>query len=257
MSIVATSSVRRQSGMTMIETMITLAVVAPLVIAFSSMMASYSKSATSAHEEIGAVGESQRILRAISAELSTSTTNIGHGLPMNPMLPHSESGSSLYLSNLHYCRSMMGWGPAMNSNHDTRERDGNESWYPEWSSRRFYIYATYEPFDTIEYQKVRTPVGFLASEAIMVDNVLTSWSGQRKITRTPDGKVFLVLRDTTGNSERRVVLGHGAEDLTFHLNQDRHIIVRLTLRVKTSENPNEAPVLRTSQITIKPRSGLN
>jgi Flp pilus assembly pilin Flp len=248
---------RHDQGVTMIETMLILASIAPLLIAFSSMMGSYSNSATNAHEQVTAVGESQRILRAITAELVTSCSEIGHGLPTGPSLPHSESQSGTYQSNAHYCQSLLGEQPTMGSLHNTLARNGTEHWYPEWNARRFYIYASNEAFDTIQYQKVRTPLGALQQAISLGDNLQTQWSKMRKIELTPEGEVLLIVRGAVGALDRRVVLGHNAKSLKFHLKTDRHILVRLTMGPSTADPNTNSGAIRTAQITIKPRSGLN
>lgn len=246
---------RRDAGTSLIEMLLVIASFAPVAIAFGTLMDSYSDSASLAHRQVDAIAESQRILRAIAAELTTGSTTIGHAVPGGTPLPHGESAAQTTQDNAFYCRDAYGWTPPMDHLHETESRDGYEHWTPEWASRKFYIYATFAPFDTIEYQKIRTPVGALGDQAIVGDNILNPWSRPRKILRDGEGNVLLIVQGLPGEPESRVVLGRNAEDLKFHLNPDRHLVVRLVVR-GGSARPGVPPLLRMSQITIRPRTSL-
>ena len=147
---------RAQSGTTILEVTVFVAVIAPVMVALAATVSVFGSTTQASQHRATAVSQNQRILQKIIAELSMTTTKRDHVLTGGALTPQYEAFSPGQ-SNSAYNYLASGVAPAMDTTHDTFERDQNEYWHPEWDKRRYYIYKTYESFDTIEFQKVRTP----------------------------------------------------------------------------------------------------
>ena len=250
---------RKQSGTTLVEVAIFTMIIAPMLVALATTVTVFQSSADSGRHLSQAAGENKRILDRIGTELLQTTTRRDHPDVGVPELPQTET-ETLAEVNSAYEYPVLPIGFL----HETMARDQAEFWHPEVNTRRFYIYATYQPFDTIEYQKVRTPLDGAGMGTFIAgpNQVNQPWSTSRKIFLEGDRVLLRVRRDGGGPEEfETVVLGTHVESLKFHLNQDGHIIVRLT--TVSGNPPDAAPggaskdgVRVTNQIVVAPRNAL-
>lgn len=243
---------KNQKGFTLVETAVFLMLSVPLLVSLASTVGVFSKSTTSGHHRANINAENHRILQRIASELMQTCTRIDHALAGNSARPQAEVFGAGTTNTAYDYVDYEALHP-MDMLHEVAERDGNDSWRLPSPLRKFYIYATYTPFDTIEYQKVNTPDD-MSHVNTAAGTVVQPWSPRRKIFLM-DGTVYLRALDAGGNT-KSVVLGTGVASLKFHMNVDGHIIVRLTtVSGKIGNGASEGAKL-TSQITINPRNGL-
>lgn len=247
---------KAQRGVTMLEVAIFTAVMAPLMIALATTVTVFSSSATQGHHQTQATAQNERIIQLITAELMQGSTRLDHYVPATMPRPHPTIGPDLSTTNHFYDFVAAGASPFMDTLHETQTRDANEYWHTPVSTRRFYIYGTYAAFDTIEFQKVRTPLDDMSHVNTGAGTVSQPWSAPRKIF-LEDGQVL--LRVQTPGGARTRVLGTNVESLAFHLNADGHVLIQLVTfsgpAGGAAADPRGARV--SSQVTVAPRNSLS
>lgn len=236
---------RPDRGMTLVEIAVFVLVATPLVIALASTVGVFTSSAEAQHDRTAVNAQNHKILQKIVGELTQTSTQIDHPVAGAAARPQPETFAA-GTANEAYDRDVAGGAHDVDTLHEVAERDGFDAWHSEDASRRFYIYGTFEPFDTIEYQKVLMPAD-LSNVDPTAQTVEQPWSPRRKILLL-DGDVVLRAEDGSGGT-RSLVLGKDVEDLTFHLNADGQIIIRLTT--------TSGAARLTTQVTVQPRNGLS
>ncbi len=246
-----------ESGLTIVEIAVFTTVAVPLLIALSNTVSVFSTSTRAAHHRANAASANQRVLQRIVGEVLQTTTRIDHPLALAHPQPHPMPLSPGAVNPAY--DYVPGTGcHELDELHEVYERDDNETWHPVNPLRRFYIYATYEPFDTFEFQKILTPEDGSYINAAQ-GSVAQPWSRRRKIF-LQKGEVLLRIEDPSEpTGARTLTLGSGVEKLSFHLNADGHVLVTLvTSSGRGNEGGGAADGRRVvSQTTINPRNGLN
>ena len=289
---------RAEAGVSLVEMSVFLMVMVPLMVAMTSTVKVFTESTAAGHHRTAATTSAQTVLQRITAELSLTSSRIDHPLLGYSNRPHDPT-QGIEISNSSYNVINGGTLPVVGEMFDTFARDGTEYFHPltdvvpgtggfgldpvrVYANRRLFIYRTYEPFDTIEFQKVRTPRDQM--NHISGGSVSQPWSARRKIF-LEGGRVLLrvdlgdPLTTLSTGPFRTAELGNGVEKLEFHLNQAGHIIVRISsasgevlrdpegaasLPPPTATSPyanatGHAPWLgarSVSQVVINPRNGL-
>jgi hypothetical protein len=212
----------RAAGLSLVEMSVFLGLVSPALVALLAATLSFTRSSEAAHQRVSANASAHRILHRIAAELAATATAVDHVVPPGHMRPHDATQPAS--ANHWYDWSPGGGSHPLDELHDTEDRDGIESWHPVVPTRRLRIYGTYVPFDTIEYQKVRSPADQSHID-LALGTVEQPWGGRRKIFLQGD-RVLLRAEQPQGGTRTRE-LGSRVRKLEFHLNPDGHIVVRL------------------------------
>ena len=246
-----------ERGTTLLEVTVMLMAITPILLMLGSSVMTFTSAAEYSNRHSDILGESQNILRAIVSELMMGSTQITHPVDRTAYTaPHpAMSGATGYDENPLYCEDETGYQPLMSDLHATYGRDSVEHWYSGWNRRRFYIYGTYMPFDTLEYQRIKTPTGSIDALGLSTGNVRPSWSDPRKIL-LEDGKVVIKTPNPSSTEPQEVILGRGVDELSFHLNAENHIVVQLVM-ASPGKAEESIDIVRVFQVTIKPRSRLN
>jgi type II secretory pathway pseudopilin PulG len=212
---------RSDAGLTAVEMMVAAAVMGGVLVVLGQSMGSFSSATRAKHHRAQALEQSRLILDGIANELVQTTSDINHAVESPLSLPLNAAGPGVAHPAYNFPLQDVG---TLNSSF---ERDGVEYWHPPHPERRFFIYSTFEPFDTIEYQTVRLNSGGGIATFMTTDGELTTpWSPARKIFLR-DGQVVLRIRrdPDDANDFEDIVLGTNAVDLDFHFDADGNFIV--------------------------------
>ncbi|MEZ6196275.1 MAG: hypothetical protein R3F20_11210 [Planctomycetota bacterium] len=244
------SGLRRQRGMSLVETMGVCIITAGMMVFLAKTTVLYSDQTTSSIHRDAALKEARAILDVASRELCQTTSQRDHEEPAGLTLPlPSDTDPDTLNEAYNYPPVSVGLL------HETRDRDGTEYWHADTTTRRFFIYATYEAFDTIEYSRVAMPQGaedaaaFLAGAAGELE---IPWTRPKKILRVGDQVVLRSLRSEDPNDFEETVLGTGVTRLEFHLDAEGRfeILVETRSGEETEQGMGDANGARASESLV-------
>jgi hypothetical protein len=237
--------------MTLVEVAVFAGIFVPAMVALLSVLGTFSASTAAAHHRTNVNANCQKVLQRIASELSQTSTKVDHAVPATQTRPQAEHDFQ-GVENRWY-----DYAPTLGTHtcdwvHNTMERDGSEDWHPSLPTRRMYIYRTYEPFDTIEFQKIQTTD--MSNVNVASGTVNQPWSPRRKIF-LQGGEVILRV-DKGGGDVESVVLGREVSALRFHLNADGHIVIRIVTWSGTAGSSTSGAALA-AQVAVNPMNPLN
>lgn len=207
-----------QGGSTLVEMVTYLSVAATMLVLLAGSMLHLTRSSRMGIDSALLQAQARRIVDRLAAELLQASTQRDHMEPSDLELPlPSNSPANTVNEAYNFPAESIG------TLHDTVDRDGNEYFHTVDAARRYYIYATYQAFDTLQFQKVR----FELDQALDED-------GEIEIAWTVPRKVFLqgdqvLLRAFEGGALRTYVLGDHVRSLEFHVTRTGELEVRLEL----------------------------
>ena len=211
--------------MSLAETIIFMSILGVMFMMLAETVVISSEGSQIIADHASSHGQVERLFGRLTGELQETTTSRGHDDSIAPDLLNAvnllgSEESAVY--NWPLVR--------VDTLHMTDARDGVEYWHDVMDDRRFYVYATYTPFDTIEFQKIRVPTNPGDWARFLSDGALDPWGTPRKIF-LENGDV--VLRVFSPAGDRNLVLARGIEGLEFHIDDQNRIVIRVSVLVRT------------------------
>ena len=228
-----------EAGFTLVEMVSYISVTATMLTLLAGSMLHLSRSARASIDVARLQEQARQITGRIAEEFAQSSTQRDHMEPDNLTLPLPDNSPSSTVNEAYIFPAV-----PIGTLHNTQDRDGTEFFQAADPDRRFYIYATYSPFDTLQFQKVRWDVDQAVSTG---GEVRTSWSAPRKVFLRGDQVLMCVPEAGT---VRTYVLGDQVTSLEFHLTRTGELEVRLQLRAA------ESGVSLDQTITLPARNNL-
>ena len=228
----------KQDGLSLLELMAYVSIGSTFMVLLGGGVVHLLQASRAALQRTLVQTDARNILRRITDEVLLTSTVRDHAEPVGLALPLDDSTAAGTISEAYNFPAT-----AIEVLHNTLTRDGVEFFHAPTTERRFYIYATYEEFDTLEFQVVRWTAGVPAAAG---GEVPVPWSAPRKIF-LENGQVLMRVQ---GAVPQTIVLGNNVQDLSFHLSGSGELLIRV---VTASDRQ---PITVENRLILRPRNGL-